>query len=86
MSNNPAAREFYLYGLYEDKYKGPDDNPTIGLILCTHKDHTVVKYSVLHDSAQLFASRYMLYLPTEDELRSELEQEKARIEQEQRAK
>jgi hypothetical protein len=68
--------------LYEDKYKAPDDNPTIGLILCTHKDHAMVKYSVLKDSAQLFASKYMLYLPSEAELRAELERERAIIEQE----
>lgn len=68
--------------LYEDKYKAPDDNPTIGLILCTHKDHAMVKYSVLKDCAQLFASKYMLFLPTEAELRAELERERAIIEQE----
>ncbi len=72
--------------LYEDKYKSPDDNPTIGLILCTHKDQTIVKYSMLKDNKQLFASRYQLYLPTEEELRIELEREKALIEQEQKIK
>lgn len=66
--------------LYEDKYKGKDDNPTIGLILCTHKNNTIVKYSVLNDNKQLFASKYMLYLPTEDELRKELERERLMIE------
>jgi len=65
--------------LYEDKYKAPDDNPTIGLILCSDKDHTIAKYSVLNDSTQLFAAKYMLYLPTEEELRIELEREKARL-------
>lgn len=68
--------------LFEDKYKGSDDNPTIGLILCTHKDQTIVKYSVLHESKQLFASKYMLYLPTEEELRKEIEREKYLIERE----
>ncbi|MFM9949040.1 MAG: YhcG family protein [Saprospiraceae bacterium] len=72
--------------LYEDKYKGPDDNPTIGLILCTHKDHTIAKYSVLNDSKQLFAAKYMLYLPTEEELQIELEREKSLIEQAQKLK
>ena len=72
--------------LYEDLHKAPDDNPTIGLILCTHKDRTVVKYSVLNESAQLFASKYMLYLPSEAELRAELERERAMIEHEQRLK
>ena len=63
--------------LYEDKYKMPDDNPTIGLILCTHKDKTIVKYSVLNENKQLFASKYMLHLPTEEELKTELEREKS---------
>lgn len=66
--------------LYEDKYKNADDNPTIGLILCTHKDQTVVKYSVLNENKQLFASKYVLYLPTEAELIAELEREKLLIE------
>ncbi|MBA4416733.1 MAG: DUF1016 domain-containing protein [Syntrophus sp. (in: bacteria)] len=65
--------------LYEDKLKGPDDNPTIGIILCTEKDATVVKYSVLKENKQLFASKYKLYLPTEQELIEEIEREKALI-------
>jgi hypothetical protein len=65
--------------------KGKDDNPTVGLILCTDKDHTVVKYSVLNESRQLFASKYRLYLPTEEELRIEIERERALAVREQRA-
>lgn len=65
--------------LFEDTIKEDGDNPTIGIILCTAKDHTVVKYSVLNESRQLFASKYTLYLPTEEELRQELEREKAII-------
>lgn len=65
--------------LYEDKYKSKDDNPTIGIILCTYKDETVVKYSVLKENKQLFASKYKLYLPTEKELIEEIEREKAMI-------
>ncbi len=65
--------------LYEDKYKSPDDNPTIGIILCTDKDETVVKYSVLKENKQLFASKYKLYLPSEQELIEEIEREKAMI-------
>ncbi len=72
--------------LYEDQFKPPDDNPTIGLILCTHKDHTVVRYSVLHENDRLFASKYLLYLPTEEELRAELERERRMIEQNQKLK
>jgi hypothetical protein len=44
----------------------------VGLILCAHKDHTVVRYSVLHGNEQLFASKYKLILPSEEELRAEL--------------
>ena len=65
--------------IYEDKYKSKDDNPTIGIILCTDKDETVVKYSVLKENKQLFASKYKLYLPTEQELIEEIEREKALI-------
>lgn len=63
--------------LYEDTMKCKDDNPTIGIILCTEKDHTVVKYSVLNENRRLFASKYKLYLPTEEELAKEVEREKA---------
>ncbi len=62
--------------LFEDKMKGKDDNPTIGIILCAEKDDTVVKYSVLKDNKKLFASKYMLYLPSEKELKDEIEREK----------
>lgn len=66
--------------------KGSDDNPTVGLILCTEKDHTVVKYSVLNESRQLFASKYRLYLPTEEELRAEIERERDLVLREQQVK
>ena len=65
--------------MYEDKVRLKDDNPTIGLILCTEKDTTVVRYSVLEESRQLFASKYKLYLPSEEELAAELERELAQI-------
>ncbi len=71
--------------LFEDTVKGADDNPTVGIILCTEKDRTVVKYSVLSESRQLFASKYMLYLPTEEALRQELERERALVVREQSA-
>lgn len=59
--------------MFDDLKKGPDDNPTIGILMCADKDETVVKYSVLNDSQQIFASKYLPYLPTEEELRRELE-------------
>lgn len=62
--------------IYEDKVRGESDNPTIGLILCTEKDETVVKYSVLKEDKQIFAAKYKLYLPSEQELAAELEREK----------
>lgn len=71
--------------VFEDTVKGKDDNPTVGLILCTDRDHTVVKYSVLNESHQLFASKYRLYLPTEEELRIEIERERALAVREQQA-
>jgi predicted nuclease of restriction endonuclease-like (RecB) superfamily len=67
--------------MYDDQKRGPDDNPTVGILLCEHKDHAVVRYSVLHDSEQLFASKYRLILPTETELRAELERERAALEE-----
>ncbi|QRQ99814.1 PDDEXK nuclease domain-containing protein [Dyadobacter sandarakinus] len=66
--------------MFDDLKKQEDDNPTIGIILCTDKDETVVKYSILNDSKQLFATKYMLYLPTEEELIAEIEREKRLIE------
>ena len=57
-----------------------DDNPTIGLILCTEKNETVARYSVLKDRKQIFASKYMLCLPTEEQLRLEIEKERRLIE------
>lgn len=66
---------------FEDKVRQATDNPTIGLILCTEKDKTIAKYSLLNDSSQIFASKYMLYLPTEQELKREIERERLQIEQ-----
>ena len=61
--------------MYDQLKKQPDDNPTIGLILCNQKSEAVAKYSVLADEKQLFASRYLNFLPSEDELKAELERE-----------
>jgi predicted nuclease of restriction endonuclease-like (RecB) superfamily len=66
--------------MFDDKYITEGDNPTIGLILCSKKNETIARYSVLKDSKQLFASKYMLYLPTEEELQLELERERRIIE------
>jgi predicted nuclease of restriction endonuclease-like (RecB) superfamily len=71
---------------FEDKVRQENDNPTIGLILCTEKDKTIVKYSLLNDSKQIFASKYMTYMPTEQELKKEIERERLQIEQEKKLK
>ncbi len=66
--------------MYDGLFAAPDDNPTIGLILCTEKNETVARYSVLSDRKQIFASKYMLCLPTEEQLRTEIERERRLIE------
>lgn len=66
--------------MYDGLFVAPDDNPTIGLILCTEKNETVARYSVLKDRKQIFASKYMLCLPTEEQLRVEIEKERKLIE------
>ena len=59
--------------MFDDIKRGEGDNPTIGILMCAERDETIVKYSVLKDSEQIFASKYLPYLPTEEELRKELE-------------
>lgn len=65
---------------FEENIRTETDNPTIGIVLCTERDNTSVKYSVMNDSNQLFASKYKLYLPTEEELINELETSRKQIE------
>jgi predicted nuclease of restriction endonuclease-like (RecB) superfamily len=67
--------------MYDDLKRGPEDGPTVGLILCAQKDESVVRYSVLQGNEQLFASTYRLVLPSEEELRTELDREWAVLEE-----
>ena len=62
--------------MYDELKKSKDDNPTIGIVLCSETDEDIAKYSVLKGNEQLFASKYKLYLPTEEELRAEIENQK----------
>ncbi len=62
--------------MYDDLKKGKDDNSTIGILLCTETDQTIAKYSVLNSNDQLFATKYLPYLPTEQELIEEIERER----------
>ncbi len=65
--------------MFDDLKRTDGDNPTIGIILCNQKDETVVKYSILNGNEQLFATKYRLYLPTEQELIAEITREKKLI-------
>jgi predicted nuclease of restriction endonuclease-like (RecB) superfamily len=65
--------------MYDDLKKGLDDNPTVGILLCTETDRTIAKYSVLNGSEQLIAAKYLPYLPSEQELIEEIEREKLRF-------
>lgn len=67
--------------IYDQHKKNTDENPSIGLILCSQKSEAVVKYSVLSDSQQLFAAKYLPYLPSEAELKTELERERALVQE-----
>jgi len=71
--------DFYVR-YYEKEIKGEDDNPTIGIILCSEKNETIVKYSILEESKQIFASKYMLYMPTEEELMREINKDREILE------
>lgn len=68
--------------IFDEKQKGDDDNPTIGIILCSDKNKAIAKYSVLNESKQIFASKYQLALPTVEELQQYIEEERGRIEEE----
>ena len=75
--------DFYVR-YFEKEIRRNDDNPTLGLILCSDKNEAIVKYTLLEDKKQLFASKYKLYLPSEEELKRQLKKERAFVEQERR--
>lgn len=66
--------------MYDELRRGEGDNPTVGILLCGSKDKSVARYSVLNGSEQLFASKYRLILPSEEELRMELQRVREDIE------
>ena len=65
--------------MFDELKRGADDNPTIGIILCTDKSETMVKYSVLQESQQIFASKYKTVLPTEEELADMIAKENIKL-------
>ena len=66
--------------MYDDLKKGETDQPTIGILLCSEKDETIVKYSVLADKKSVFASQYLLYMPKEEDLKALIESDIQRFE------
>lgn len=72
--------------MYDELKKAKEDNPTIGILLCTDTDADVARYSVLHGNEQLFATKYKTYLPTEEQLKAEIESQKAIFEIQQQEK
>ena len=62
--------------MYDELKRGEGDNPTLGIVLCSDTDEDIARFSVLHGNEQLFATKYKLYLPTEEELRAEIETQK----------
>ncbi len=63
--------------MYDELKRSDGDNPTIGIVLCSDTDEDIARFSVMHGNEQLFASKYKLYLPSEEELRAEIEAQKA---------
>ena len=63
--------------MYDEMKRNKDDNPTLGIVLCSETDEDIARYSILKGNEQLFASKYKLYLPTEEELKAEIESQKA---------
>ncbi len=62
--------------MYDELKRTEGDNPTIGIVLCSETDEDIARFSVLHDNDRLFASKYMLYMPTTEQLRAEIERQK----------
>ena len=62
--------------MYDELKKGADDNPTIGIVLCSDTDEDIARYSILKGNEQLFATKYQLVLPSKEQLREEIERQK----------
>ena len=80
LAHNDIGQMDSYIRMFDDLYKNNDDNPTIGIILCSQKNEAIVKYSVLNEAKNIFASKYQLTLPTPEELQREIEEERKKIE------
>ncbi len=83
--NDVGQMDMYIR-MFDDLKKNEDDNPTLGIVLCAETDEDIAKYSILHDSKQLFQSKYKLYLPSESELKNLLNSAKVTFELEEKEK
>lgn len=83
-TGNLAHQDIGQMGMYvrmfDDLKRGSDDNPTMGILLCAEKDETIVKYSIINDKNNIYASKYLLYLPKEEELKQLIEQDRMNLE------
>lgn len=81
MLDRNISTQYYYRLLQSPKYdalkRTAGDNPTIGILLCSETDEDIARYSVLHDSDRLFMSKYLTYLPTKEQLKQEIERQKA---------
>ncbi|MCI5139631.1 MAG: DUF1016 family protein, partial [Candidatus Electrothrix sp. AR1] len=75
---NVGQMDMYVR-MFDERERSQGDNPTLGIVLCTETDQDIARYSVLKGNEQLFASKYKLYLPTEEALRAEIEREKLHL-------
>lgn len=80
MSHQDIGQMDSYVRLFDDQFTTEGDNPTIGLILCAQKNEAIARYSILSESKKIFAARYVKYLPTEEELKREIERERRLIE------
>lgn len=80
MSHQDIGQMDSYVRLFDDQFTTEGDNPTIGLILCAQKNEAIARYSILSESNKIFAARYVKYLPTEEELKREIERERRLIE------
>ena len=76
-TDNFVKTDDILNDMYDDLKRSEGDNPTIGIVLCSDTDDDIARYSVMHGNEQLFVSKYKLYLPTKEELKAEIETQKA---------
>lgn len=84
LTHHDMGQMLMYVNYYTRELMNEGDNPPIGIILCADKSEAVVKYTLPENNQQIFTSKYKLYMPTEGELKHEIEREKALFESEQK--